>query len=133
MANVPWTRLFFGWLSLLVFLFAGNSLLISWLDPPAHAARSAFIALGTSTALFLPVALAKLSPIRERRRGEPGFASKDESWLCYLVLMEAAFGVALAAIAPAWEWRMLGVAGAVGGLLMAGAIWTGRLQVGLRR
>jgi hypothetical protein len=128
-----WARLFLGSLFGLVFLFTSSYLLVSWLDPPAHAAQSAFIALGTSTALFLPAALAKLTPIRERRRGQPGFASKDESWLCYLVLMEAAFGVALTAIAPAWEWRMLGVAGAVGGTLMAGAIWTGRVQVELRR
>lgn len=98
MANGSWMRLFLVWLGGLAFLFTGNYLLASWLGPPAHAAQSAFIALGTSTAFVLPIALARLTPVRERRPGQPGFATRDESWFCYLLLIEAAYGLVMAVI-----------------------------------
>lgn len=128
-----WKRLFLQWVFGLAFLFAGNYLLLGLLDPPFSIARAAFIAVFGSTFTVLPAVLSKLTPVSPRAPGQPGFASTDQRWLCYAALMSALVSAALAAVAPAWEWRVGGISVALVGFLLAYGIWSGRIRVAVRR
>lgn len=127
-----WGRLIRQWVCGQAFLFVVNYLLLGLVDPPFSVARAAFIAVFGSTFIMLPEALSKLTPIGTVPAGRPGFTSTDQSRLCYAVLLSGLMGAALAAAAPAWEWRALGLGGAGLGCILAYGVWRGAFGLSRR-
>ena len=127
-----WRTLLLRWLFGFACMFAGSYLLFGLRNGSYDVGQAICFGAALSTLTLLPAVLTKLAPIRSDGEKDGSVGSRNTSWLVYACLLEAVAGMVVAAMPIPWGWRLLGVATAIMGVILAYALRKGRLRISIR-